>query len=155
MYIYRLMYIHIYIPIYTSYYHLPITKHSAKQKIRNSILMQTWERTSTLTFRPIHITHPSYLYRLHFNKSPHKCPHMHSKYPHKCPQCTVSTTFLYQSTHLMLCKYHLPPLNPYIHLHALPQPVDIILAMFSWVLVIGLHTVYLTYPPRTHHHILQ
>ena len=36
------------------------------KKIRNSIPMQTGEQTSTLTFRPIHITHPSYLYHFHY-----------------------------------------------------------------------------------------
>ncbi len=46
-------------------------------------------------------------------------------------------------------------LNLYIHLHGHPQPVGIMLAMFSLVLEIRLHTVYLTYSPRTHHHILQ
>ena len=62
---------------------------------------------------------------------------------------TISTTFLHQSTHSMHRKYHLPPLNVYIHLHALPQAVDIILAMFSWVLEIGLHTVYSISPMHT------
>ena len=49
----------------------------------------------------------------------------------------------------------LNPLNRYIHLEALPQPVDIMLPTFSWVLEIHLHTVYLTYPSRTNHHIIQ
>ena len=53
-------------PQKTTNYHPLITKHSAKQKIRNFIQMQTREQTSTLTFQPIHITHPSYLYHLHY-----------------------------------------------------------------------------------------
>ena len=36
-------------PWETSNYHSPITKHLAKQKIRNSIQMQSGEPTSTLT----------------------------------------------------------------------------------------------------------
>ena len=119
-------------PRKTSYYHVHITKDSAKPKIRNFIQMQTWEQTSTLTFRPIQITHPSYPYHLYFYKI--------------SPQMTPTS-------HPMHRKYQFPPLIPYIHLHALPQHVDIMLAMFSWVFEIGLHTVYLTYPPRTHHHI--
>ena len=35
------------------------------KKIRTSIQMQTWEQISSLTFPPIQITHPPYLYYLH------------------------------------------------------------------------------------------
>ena len=53
-------------PRETSNYHSSITNHPVKQKISNSIQMKTWEQTSTLTFRPIHITHPPNLYYLHY-----------------------------------------------------------------------------------------
>ena len=57
-------------PWETNNHHSPITKDPAKKqtkkkqkkKNRNSIQMRTREQTFTLTFQPIHITYPPYLY---------------------------------------------------------------------------------------------
>ena len=58
----------------------------------------------------------------------------------------------YPTTHPLHQKSHLPLLNLCIHFHAC-QPVDIMSVMFSWLLEIRLHTVYLTHLLCTHHHI--
>ena len=103
----------------TSNYHPPITKHPAKQKIRNSIQTNTYFHISTHPHNPsiLAIT-PQLL------KSPPRMTPQHTRR-------TVSTTFLHQTTRPTHCKYHPPPLNVYIHLHAFPQLVDIMLAKFS------------------------
>ena len=96
-------------------------------------------------------------------KDSHIFTHTHLTYttstikitPQITPQHTRKYHFPPPTTHPTHCKYHLPLLIFYIHQYALPQPVDIMLAILSWVLKIRLNTVYLTYPSRTHSHILK
>ena len=66
---------------------------------------------------------------------------------------TVSAILIFRF--LLKKELHFLPLKLYIHLQAPPPPVDIMLAMFSWLLQISLHIEYLTYPLRTYHHRLQ
>ena len=87
----------------TSFYYLPITKHSAKQKIKNSIQMQTWEQTSSLILRPIHITHLTCLL-LPPPETPTNDPTSHLKH--------WSTIFPHEPPHPSQRMYHVPPLIP-------------------------------------------
>ena len=115
-----------------SNYHPPHHKTFRKKKIRNSIQMPTWE-TNIYSHISTYLHNPSLL----------PIPPALLYIP---PQVTPPTHH----------KYHLPPLNLYIHLHALPRPVShYVSPCFHEWLLIGLYTVYLTYPPHTHHLILQ
>ena len=101
----------------------------------------------------------------HENK--HRLLHFDPPYPllkllHTLSQITPkhtrrpgSTTFLHQTTLPTHRKYHFSALNFYIQLQEPPLSVEIMLAMFSWLLEIRLHTVYLTYPFWAYYHRLQ
>ena len=129
-------------PQEASNYHPPITKHPAKQKLRNFIEMQIWEQTSTSTFWPTHITHPSHLYHLHYNPHPQLTP-QHT-------QCTTSTTFLHQTTHPTHHKYHLTSIKS---LYPSPCTSTTCWHYVSHVLMsvrnMSTHSI-LTYPSHTH-----
>ena len=101
-------------PRKTSNYHQPITKHPAKQKIRNSI--SHCSHLSTHTHKPSILLIPPPLLKILPTNDP--------------------------TTHPTHRKYHFPPLNLYIHLHALPQSVQIMLAIFSCVRNTSPHSIF-------------
>ena len=64
-------------PWETRNYHSPITKYPTKQKVRNTIQMLTWGKTSTLTFWPIHIIYDLLHHIIIISNTKNKPTHLH------------------------------------------------------------------------------